>query len=78
MIDFAKYHRLLDQVNPIRIHGKVTEIIGLGCGGTRSCSLDRRTLRHLSGRVDQTRYRRSGRFQKGQGAADAAANVFRG
>jgi flagellum-specific ATP synthase len=29
MIDFAKYHRLLGQVNPIRIHGKVTEIIGL-------------------------------------------------
>lgn len=29
MIDFAKYHRLLGQVNTIRIHGKVTEIIGL-------------------------------------------------
>lgn len=29
MIDFAKYHRTLGQVNPIRIHGKVTEIIGL-------------------------------------------------
>jgi flagellum-specific ATP synthase len=29
MIDFAKYHRILGQVNPIRIHGKVTEIIGL-------------------------------------------------
>jgi flagellum-specific ATP synthase len=29
MIDFAKYHHRLDQVNPIRIHGKVTEIIGL-------------------------------------------------
>ena len=29
MIDFARYHRLLDQVNPIRVHGKVTEIIGL-------------------------------------------------
>jgi len=29
MIDFAKYHRLLGQANPIRIHGKVTEIIGL-------------------------------------------------
>lgn len=29
MIDFAKYHRLLDQANPIRVHGKVSEIIGL-------------------------------------------------
>jgi flagellum-specific ATP synthase len=29
MIDFARYHSLLGQVNPIRIHGKVTEIIGL-------------------------------------------------
>lgn len=29
MIDFAKYHRVLGQVNSIRIHGKVTEIIGL-------------------------------------------------
>ena len=29
MIDFAKYHRLLDQANPIRIYGKVSEIIGL-------------------------------------------------
>jgi len=29
MIDFAKYHHLLGQTNPIRIHGKVTEIIGL-------------------------------------------------
>jgi flagellum-specific ATP synthase len=29
MIDFAKYHRLLGRVNPIRIHGKVAEIIGL-------------------------------------------------
>lgn len=29
MIDFAKYHRLLGQVRPIRIHGKVTEITGL-------------------------------------------------
>lgn len=29
MIDFAKYHRALGQVNSIRIHGKVTEIIGL-------------------------------------------------
>jgi flagellum-specific ATP synthase len=29
MIDFAKYHRTLGQMNPIRIHGKVTEIIGL-------------------------------------------------
>jgi flagellum-specific ATP synthase len=29
MIDFAKYHNILGQTNPIRIHGKVTEIIGL-------------------------------------------------
>jgi flagellum-specific ATP synthase len=29
MVDLAKYYRLLDQVNPIRIHGKVSEIIGL-------------------------------------------------
>lgn len=29
MIDFARYHRLLDQANPIRIYGKVSEIIGL-------------------------------------------------
>ncbi|HIG99587.1 MAG TPA: flagellar protein export ATPase FliI [Thermoplasmata archaeon] len=29
MIDFTKYHRLLDQSNPIRIYGKVSEIIGL-------------------------------------------------
>jgi flagellum-specific ATP synthase len=29
MVDYAKYHRLLDQVNPIRVHGKVSEIIGL-------------------------------------------------
>ncbi|MCX5854684.1 MAG: flagellar protein export ATPase FliI [Deltaproteobacteria bacterium] len=29
MIDFAKYHRRLDQANPIRVHGKVSEIIGL-------------------------------------------------
>ena len=29
MFDFAKYHRLLDQANPIRVHGKVSEIIGL-------------------------------------------------
>jgi len=29
MIDFARYHRLVDQANPIRVHGKVTEIIGL-------------------------------------------------
>ena len=29
MIDFNRYYRLLDQANPIRIYGKVTEIIGL-------------------------------------------------
>jgi flagellum-specific ATP synthase len=29
MIDFAKHHRLLGRLNPIRVHGKVTEIIGL-------------------------------------------------
>lgn len=29
MIDFAKYHHRLAQANPIRVHGKVTEIIGL-------------------------------------------------
>ena len=29
MFDFTKYHRLLDQVKPIRVHGKVSEIIGL-------------------------------------------------
>jgi flagellum-specific ATP synthase len=29
MIDFEKYHRLLDRANPIRIHGKVSEIVGL-------------------------------------------------
>ena len=29
MVDYAKYHRLLDQVNPIRVHGKVSEIVGL-------------------------------------------------
>jgi flagellum-specific ATP synthase len=29
MIDFAKYHRSLEQINPIRVHGKVSEIIGL-------------------------------------------------
>lgn len=29
MIDFKKYHALLNQINPIRIHGKVSEIIGL-------------------------------------------------
>ena len=29
MIDFTRYHRLLDQANPIRIYGKVSEIIGL-------------------------------------------------
>jgi flagellum-specific ATP synthase len=29
MIDFARYHRLLDQANPIRLYGKVSEIIGL-------------------------------------------------
>jgi flagellum-specific ATP synthase len=34
MIDFAKYHRLLRQVNPIRTNGKVTEIIGLVVEGT--------------------------------------------
>ncbi len=29
MIDFAKYHRSLEQIKPIRVHGKVSEIIGL-------------------------------------------------
>lgn len=29
MTDFARYHRLLGQINPIRVHGKVSEIIGL-------------------------------------------------
>jgi flagellum-specific ATP synthase len=29
MMDFAKYHHMLDQMNPIRVHGKVIEIIGL-------------------------------------------------
>jgi flagellum-specific ATP synthase len=29
MIDFARYHRILDKANPIRIYGKVSEIIGL-------------------------------------------------
>jgi flagellum-specific ATP synthase len=28
-VDLSKYHRLLDRVNPIRVHGKVSEIIGL-------------------------------------------------
>jgi flagellum-specific ATP synthase len=28
-VDFSKYGRMLDQANPIRIHGKVSEIIGL-------------------------------------------------
>lgn len=34
MMDFAKYHRLLGQVNPIRTHGKVAEIVGLVVEGT--------------------------------------------
>jgi flagellum-specific ATP synthase len=34
MIDFAKYHRLLGQVNLVRVHGKVTEIIGLVVEGS--------------------------------------------
>lgn len=29
MVDYQKYYRILDQVNPIRIHGKVSEIVGL-------------------------------------------------
>jgi len=29
MVDLQKYYRLLDQSNPIRVHGKVSEIIGL-------------------------------------------------
>ncbi len=29
MVDLTKYHTLLNQVNPIRLHGKVSEIIGL-------------------------------------------------
>lgn len=29
MIDFTRYHRLLDKVNPVRIYGKVSEIVGL-------------------------------------------------
>jgi flagellum-specific ATP synthase len=29
MIDLSKYHERLDQINPIRVHGKVSEIIGL-------------------------------------------------
>jgi len=29
MIEFKKYHQLLEQINPIRVHGKVSEIIGL-------------------------------------------------
>ncbi len=29
MVELAKYHRLLEQVDPIRVHGKVSEIIGL-------------------------------------------------
>ncbi len=28
-VDFTKYGRMLDQANPIRVHGKVSEIIGL-------------------------------------------------
>jgi flagellum-specific ATP synthase len=29
MVELAKYHRLLEQIDPIRVHGKVSEIIGL-------------------------------------------------
>ena len=29
MLDFAKYHRLLERAQPIKVHGKVSEIIGL-------------------------------------------------
>jgi flagellum-specific ATP synthase len=29
MVDYEKYRRLLNQVNPIRVHGKVSEIVGL-------------------------------------------------
>lgn len=28
-VELGKYHRILDQVTPIRVHGKVSEIIGL-------------------------------------------------
>ncbi|MCE5262134.1 MAG: flagellar protein export ATPase FliI [Deltaproteobacteria bacterium] len=38
MMDFAKYHRILGQTNPIRIHGKVTEIIGLVVEGNGPAS----------------------------------------
>jgi flagellum-specific ATP synthase len=34
MIDYARYHLLIEQVNPIRVHGKVTEIIGLVVEGS--------------------------------------------
>ncbi len=29
MISLEKYHRLLDEIDPIRVHGKVSEIVGL-------------------------------------------------
>ena len=29
MVDYGEYHRILDQINPIRVHGKVSEIVGL-------------------------------------------------
>jgi len=29
MVDLSKYHSRLEQINPIRVHGKVSEIIGL-------------------------------------------------
>lgn len=38
MMDFARYHRILGQLNPIRIHGKVTEIIGLVVEGNGPAS----------------------------------------
>ena len=37
-MDFARYHRILGQLNPIRIHGKVTEIIGLVVEGNGPAS----------------------------------------
>ena len=38
-IDLSKYEKLLKRINPIRVNGKVTEIVGLmvaGCGPAAS------------------------------------------
>ena len=66
MIDFARYHRLLEQANPIRLYGKVSEIIGLVVEGQGPAASIGQLCGIFSGGTDQPLHAEVVGFKKGK------------